>query len=285
MDSLDTTQSSDDFRRIEKAIRFIDANFRSRPTLDQIAESVHLSKFHFNRLFKKWAGISPIQFMQFMTLDYTKQRLAESGSLLETSLEAGLSGPSRLHDLFVTFEAITPGEFKKRGEGLRITYGFSESPFGECLLARTERGICFLGFVEEGGRTETLGQLVRTWPESELREDPTGLGSIVTTIFRAGGKKPPRPFHLQLRGTNFQVQVWKALLTIPEGRVVTYGDIASYIGRPKGFRAVASAVAVNPVAYLIPCHRVIAKTGKIHQYRWGSARKKALIGWEAARTA
>ena len=281
----DYSQQSEDFRRIEKAIQFIEVNFKSQPTLDQIAASVHLSKYHFNRLFKRWAGISPIQFLQFMTLDHTKQKLAESKSVLDTSLEAGLSGPSRLHDLFVTFEAMTPGDFKQQGAGLKISYGFCESPFGECLLATTERGICHLGFVEKERRFETLDHLFQTWPGSEFTEDPKRISSIVKNIFRIDQIRDSRPFNLHLKGTNFQINVWKALLRIPEGWVVSYKDIALYIGYPKAFRAVANAVAINPVAYLIPCHRVIAKSGNIHQYRWGSARKKALIGWEAARNA
>ena len=278
-------QQSEDFKRIEKAIRFIEINFKSQPSLDQIAASVNFSKYHFDRLFKRWAGISPVQFLQFMTLNYTKQKLAESRSLLETSLDAGLSGPSRLHDLFVTFEAMTPGDFKRQGAGLKISYGFCNSPFGECLLAITERGICHLGFVEMDERSETLNQLFQTWPGSEFTENQDRIGSIVKNIFRIDQMQNSRPFNLHLKGTNFQINVWRALLNIPEGWIVSYQDIASYIGHPKAFRAVANAIAINPVAYLIPCHRVIAKSGKIHQYRWGASRKKALIGWEAARSA
>lgn len=281
----DYSEQSDDFKRIEKAIQFIEANFKFQPTLDQIAESVHLSKYHFDRLFKRWAGVSPIQFLQYLTLDYTKKKLAESKSILEASLDAGLSGPSRLHDLFVSFDAMTPGDFKKKGVGLKIDYGLCESPFGKCLLATTARGICYLGFVEEDKDSDTLSQLYQTWPESEFTENSKIVNSIVRDIFRPDQNKHSHPFNLQIRGTNFQINVWKALLTIPKGWVVSYQDIASYIGHPKSFRAVANAVAINPVAYLIPCHRVIAKTGNIHKYRWGSARKKALIGWEAARSA
>ncbi len=284
MNTYDYSQQSEDFQRIEKAIQFIEDNFKSQPTLDQIAQSVHLSKYHFDRLFKRWAGISPIQFMQFMTLDYTKDRLSKSKSLLETSLEAGLSGPSRLHDLFITFEAMTPGDFKRQGAGLKISYGFCNSPFGECLLATTQRGICYLGFADSGERSETIGQLFATWPGAEFIEIPAAVCPIVNVIFRIDHQKISQPFNLQIKGTNFQINVWKALLNIPKGYIVSYQDIASHIGHPKAFRAVANAIAINPVAYLIPCHRVIAKSGKIHQYRWGSARKKALLGWEAAHT-
>jgi AraC family transcriptional regulator of adaptative response/methylated-DNA-[protein]-cysteine methyltransferase len=279
------TQQSDDFQRIEKAIQFIEENFKSQPTLNQMAQSVHLSKYHFDRLFKRWAGISPIQFMRFITLDYTKQRLAESKSLLETALDAGLSGTSRLHDLFITFEAMTPGDFKKQGLELQISYGVCDSPFGACLLATTKRGICYFGFINSGRLSESLGQLFDTWPSSEYNENPNAVCPIVHSIFRIDHQKRARPFNLQIKGTNFQINVWKALLNIPRGCVVSYQDIASYIGHPRAFRAVANAIAINPIAYLIPCHRVIAKSGKIHQYRWGASRKKALIGWEAANTA
>ena len=284
MNTYDYSQQSEDFQRIEKAIQFIEANFKSQPSLDQMAKSVHLSKYHFQRLFKRWAGISPIQFMQFITLDYTKERLIESKNLLETALDAGLSGPSRLHDLFITFDAMTPGDFKKQGSGLQISYGVCDSPLGECLLATTQRGICFFGFVESGERSETLGQLFDTWPGSEFIENPTAVCPIVNDIFKIDRKKSVHPFNLQIKGTNFQINVWRALLNIPMGCIVSYQDVASYIGHPKAFRAVANAIAVNPVAYLIPCHRVIAKSGKIHRYRWGAARKKALIGWETAKS-
>ena len=285
MPVYDHAQQSADFHRVEAAIRFIAENFKRQPTLEQIAESVHLSKYHFDRLFKRWAGISPIQFLQFLTLDYTKQRLAASKSLLDASLDAGLSGPSRLHDLFVTFEAMTPGDFKKRGAGLAITYGFGDTPFGECLLATTRRGICYLGFTDRGQRAATTDQLLRTWPGAVFTEDSAAVGPPLRNIFSRRHHRPSQPFTLQIRGTNFQINVWRALLTIPSGSVVTYRDIAACIGRPPASRAVAAAIAINPVAYLIPCHRVIARSGAIHGYRWGSARKKAMVGWEAAQGA
>lgn len=282
MNATDFSQQSEDYQRIEKAIRFIENNFTSQPTLDQISESVHLSKYHFNRLFKRWAGISPIQFQQILTLEYAKKKLADSRSLLDTAFDAGLSGPGRLHDLFVTFEAMTPGEFKKMGAGLEISYGFDYTPFGQCLVAVTERGICHLGFVDKDNRAEAFNHLQQNWPEATLFEEETHIRQIVSRIFRLKQPADSRPFHLHLKGTNFQVNVWRALLTIPTGSIVSYQDIAALIGHPKAFRAVANAIAINPVGYLIPCHRVISKSGKIHQYRWGSARKKAIVGWEAS---
>ncbi len=284
MNEKDFSQQSDDYRRIEKAIGYVEANFKSQPTLDQIAESTHLSKYHFDRLFKRWAGISPIQFLQFLTLEHTKQKLAESGSLLDTSLEAGLSGPGRLHDLFVTFEATTPGEFKQMGAGLKMEYGFHPTPFGACFLVVTDRGISHLSFVDGDDQAMALSRFQQSWPEATLAENQAGTGSMVNRIFSFDHTHESRPFHLLLKGTNFQVSVWRALLTIPRGNVVSYQDIAAYIGRPKAFRAVGNAIANNPIGYLIPCHRVIAKSGRIHQYRWGAVRKKAILGWESTRS-
>ena len=284
MNKTDFSQHSDDYRRIEKAIGYVDANFKYQPTLDQIAESTHLSKYHFDRLFKRWAGISPIQFLQFLTLEYAKRKLVEARNLLDTSLEAGLSGPGRLHDLFVTFEAITPGEFKQMGAGLKMEYGFHPTPFGSCFLVITDRGISHLSFVDGDDHAMALSRFQQIWPEAALAENKAGTGSFVNRIFSLDHTHESRPFHLLLKGTNFQVSVWRALLTIPIGNVVSYQDVAAYIGHPKAFRAVGNAVANNPVGYLIPCHRVITKSGRIHQYRWGVVRKKAILGWEATRS-
>ena len=272
------TQQSDDYKRVEQAIRFLEANFRAHPSLDEIAQSVHLSKYHFQRLFKRWAGISPTRFMQFLTVEYAKRKLRESGSLLDAAYSAGLSGPGRLHDLFVTFEAITPGEYKKRGAGLQISYGVHPTPFGECLLATTERGICALYF----GPPSVKEELVAQWPRAEWVEDTGEAAPLINRIFAPLTGNGDRPFNLLLKGTNFQVNVWRALLSIPAGAMVSYQDVAAYIGRPDATRAVANAIARNPISYLIPCHRVISKTGRAHKYRWGTARKKAMLGWEAS---
>jgi AraC family transcriptional regulator of adaptative response/methylated-DNA-[protein]-cysteine methyltransferase len=271
-----------DYRRVEQAIRYLHENFRAHPSLDEIAESVHLSKYHFQRLFKRWAGISPSQFLQFLTLEYAKQQLLASRSVMEVSLEAGLSGPGRLHDLFVTFEAVTPGEYKQRGAGLQVRYGFHDTPFGECLLATTERGICNLFFVREGDSSPALEQLYASWPRAEFLERNDETQPLVDRIFAPAGVGQARPFHLQLKGTNFQVNVWRALLSISPGAMVSYQDVARLAGRPDATRAVANAISRNPVAYLIPCHRVISGSGQVHCYRWGVARKKAMLGWEAS---
>jgi AraC family transcriptional regulator of adaptative response/methylated-DNA-[protein]-cysteine methyltransferase len=282
MTNKDFAQQADDYQRVEQAIRFLEANFRRHPSLDEIADSVHLSKYHFQRLFKRWAGISPTQFLHFLTLEYAKERLQESQSILDAALDAGLSGPSRLHDLFVTFEATTPGEYKKLGSGLQITYGIHDTPFGKCLLATTARGICALHFVQSSDTSTTLEPLTDHWPHASLVENRRQTQPLVERIFAPGSTDPSRPFHLLLKGTNFQVKVWQALLAIPPGTMVSYQDMAAYVDRPNAARTVAGAVARNPVAYLIPCHRVISSTGQAHRYRWGAARKKAMLGWEAA---
>lgn len=284
MTASDFLQQHRDYLRIEKAIQFLEKNIQSQPDLDQIAESVNLSRYHFSRLFKQWAGISPIQFLQTLTLEYTKKKLAESKSLLDASLDAGLSGPGRLHDLFVTLDAMTPGEFKRMGSGLKITYGFGGSLFGECLLAMTQRGICFLGFVDGEDRHNSFSQLEETWPGSDFVHDPVTIQPILKQIFDLGQTGNSKSFPLHVKGTNFQINVWRALLAIPPGKLLSYQDIAARIKRPASVRAAANAIARNPVSVLIPCHRVIAKSGKIHQYRWGTARKKAILGWEAAET-
>jgi AraC family transcriptional regulator of adaptative response/methylated-DNA-[protein]-cysteine methyltransferase len=286
-------QASLDYARIEEAIRYLEDHFREQPSLDDIAASVHLSKYHFQRLFKRWAGVSPTQFMHFLTVDYAKERLAASESVYDASLDAGLSSAGRLHDLFVTFEAMTPGEYKQRGQGVTIRYGFHDTPFGRCLLATTPKGICALRFVathdpeaspaEPVGPTETaaLQELIGEWPLATFVEDTTETGAVAERIFSPEKEEEQQPFHLLLKGTNFQVQVWQALLDIPPGNMVSYQDVAERIGRPTATRAIAGAVAKNPVGYLIPCHRVINKSGRYHGYRWGPTRKKAILGWEA----
>jgi len=276
-------RQSEDYARIEKAIKFIEANFKDQPGLDEIAASVHLSKYYFQRLFTRWAGISPTRFLQFLSLEYAKERLNESRSILDTAYDSGLSGPGRLHDLFVNFEAMTPGDFKRLGAGLKIEYGIHPTPFGDCLIAVTERGICHFSFIIDDDPTGAVNQLTENWPDAEIMNNKKSTEKIVRCIFDRKLKKENEPFNLLVRGTNFQINVWRALLSIPDGYMVSYGDIAEYIGKPSAVRAVAGAIAANPVAYLIPCHRVITGSGKYHKYRWGSARKKALLGYEAAR--
>ncbi|OGW29680.1 MAG: 6-O-methylguanine DNA methyltransferase [Nitrospirae bacterium GWC2_57_13] len=277
------TQPADDYLRVEKAILFLEKNARRRPELKEIARSANLSEYHFHRLFKRWAGISPKRFLQALTLERAKEALKSSGSLLDVTFEAGMSSPGRLHDLFVNIEAVTPDEFRKQGAGLKIRFGFHPSPFGECLVAVTDRGISSLAFVPQGDRTKVIREFKKQWKHAEVLEDRSATKPVADRIF--GAAKTGELLTLHLKGTNFQLKVWQALLNIPRGAVASYEDIARKIGRPGAVRAVANAVAHNPVAFLIPCHRVIRKTGAIGGYRWGSQRKKAMLTWETGETA
>jgi AraC family transcriptional regulator of adaptative response/methylated-DNA-[protein]-cysteine methyltransferase len=273
----DMQQLSEDYARIEQAIHFLERNARQQPDLAAVAASVGLSEYHFQRLFTRWAGISPKRFLQFLTKENAKALLART-SVLSAAYQAGLSSPGRLHDLFVQAEAVTPGEYKSKGAGVDIAYGFHPTPFGECLLAVTGRGVCFLAFVDRD-RQSALAQLERDWPSAVPTEDPSRTAPIIGQIFSS---QPGTRMTLHLRGTNFQLKVWEALLRLPSGEVTSYESLAGQVASVRATRAVASAVARNPVAYLIPCHRVLRKAGDFGQYRYGSARKKAILGWEMA---
>ena len=285
MDHKDAKQASLDYLRIEKAISFLQSNYTRQPDLSEVARSVHLSEFHFQRLFTRWAGISPKKFLQYLTLEHAKRALKESRSVLDATFDAGLSSPGRLHDLFVTIEAMTPGEFKESGEGLTVLYGYHPTPFGECLLAITGRGICGLSFVPEGKRAAVLKELRERWTGATLREAPDETQPSVDKLFSRTPAQRRKPLPLILKGTNFQVKVWEALMRIPEGGVVSYESLARAVGKPNASRAVGNAVGKNPIAYIIPCHRVIRQAGVIGNYHWGMERKKALLGWEWAKTA
>ncbi len=274
--------NTEDYARIEKAILFLEENYHRQPELREVAQSVHLSEFHFQRLFRRWAGISPKRFIQFLTLEHAKKLLGSAHSVLDATYDAGLSSPGRLHDLFVKIEAMTPGEFKARGAGLRISYGFHPSPFGECLLATTERGICGLGFIDAGGRAQILRDYQERWPEASWEENEGLTQPYIDRIFGGDKRNGNRPITLVLQGTNFQIKVWEALLKIPVGTVVPYEDLAIRVCSPRASRAVGGAVGKNPIAFLIPCHRVIRKAGGIGGYHWGPARKRAMLAWEAA---
>jgi len=268
-----------DYTRIEQAIHYLETNYRRQPELAEVAGAVGLSEFHFQRLFTRWAGISPKRFLQFITKEGAKE-LLQHASVLETAYGVGLSGPGRLHDLMVTTEAVTPGQVRAKGQGLIIEYGFGATPFGEALVGLTGRGICFLGFVEQK-REATLDILRSEWPLAALEHAPGRAARILSSVFEADSPSGPLPLHLN--GTNFQIKVWQALLNIPAGSATTYEGIAAAIGQPAAARAVGTAIGHNPIAYLIPCHRVLRKVGDFGNYRYGSARKKALLGWEAAR--
>jgi AraC family transcriptional regulator, regulatory protein of adaptative response / methylated-DNA-[protein]-cysteine methyltransferase len=283
----DTSQplarQSRDYARVERAIGYLEANRQRQPDLADVAASVHLSEYHFQRLFRRWAGISPKRFLQYLTKEDAKRRLRESGSVLEAALEAGLSGAGRLHELLVECEAVTPGEVRRAGEGVKIRYGFHPSPFGDCLLAATARGICALRFVGEAGGAAELKALRGEWPNARWIADQQSTGVLADRAFLPVARDAG-PLRLHLRGTNFQIKVWEALLALPEGSVTTYSALARSIGHGRAARAVGNAVGRNPVALLIPCHRVLRAAGDIGGYRWGGLRKQAILARESARS-
>jgi AraC family transcriptional regulator of adaptative response/methylated-DNA-[protein]-cysteine methyltransferase len=270
------------YQRIEQAIQYLEQNFQRQPELEEVAEKVHLSPFHFQRIFTEWAGISPKRFLQYLTVDYLKERLQQSRNLVEAAEDAGLSSQSRVYDLFTTLEAVTPQEYKLKGSGIRIEYGIHETPFGRCLIGVTERGISWLSFIQsdEDPRHE-LEKMKLHWHNSVFHENRELTESMVDKIF--GVSKGNTKLHVLVKGTNFQVKVWEALLRIPMGNVLTYQDVAKTIQSPQAMQAVGSAVGANHIAYLIPCHRVIRKDGILGEYRWSSTRKKGIIGWEMAK--
>jgi AraC family transcriptional regulator of adaptative response/methylated-DNA-[protein]-cysteine methyltransferase len=273
--------SQQDYERVERAIRFIDENFRRQPDLAEIAGRVGLSEHHFQRLFRRWAGVTPKRFLQFVTADHALRLLQERRTVLDTAYETGLSGPGRLHDLMVSMEAMTPGEVSALGAGLVVRFGYAASPFGECLVAMTDRGICGLTFVDGQDRAAAMDDLRRSWPRATLRPDESAAAAAAERIFAPSPGGEPLPLHV--RGTNFQVKVWEALLRIPAGTVTTYQALAEGLGSASAARAVGTAIGSNPIAYVVPCHRVIRKTGAFGGYRWGADRKRAILGWEIAR--
>jgi AraC family transcriptional regulator of adaptative response/methylated-DNA-[protein]-cysteine methyltransferase len=283
---------SRDYVRVEAAIRYIEDHYRDQPSLDRIAAETGLSPHHFQRLFTRWAGISPKQFVRYLTVEYAKAALDQLEPILDTALDSGLSGPGRLHDLFVDYEAVSPGEYKTMGVGLEFRYGVHDGPFGKFLLAATDRGICSLTFLDGSGadRSDRLAELRAHWPGGAFSHDPDFTAHLAHLAFNSkiddpNEKSSQTPLKIWLKGTNFQINVWRALLHIPPGRLSSYGEIGDALGKPRAARAIGSAVAGNPVAWLIPCHRVIRASGGFKtDYRWGSARKRAMIGWEAAQT-
>ncbi len=289
---LHVTHETDiNYNRIEKAIQYLEENFQHQPELDEVAEKVHLSPFHFQRIFTDWAGISPKRFLQFLTVDFLKTKLEESKNMVEAADAAGLSSQSRVYDLFTTLEAVTPQEYKQKGSGIRIEYGVHETPFGLCLIGITERGICWLSFIgtDEDPKHE-LEKMKEHWHNSIFHQDQNLTLAFIHSIFNrkatdlpAGKAGSQRKLHVFVKGTNFQIKVWEALLRIPIGDITTYQGIAQQIQSPKAMQAVGSAVGSNHIAYLVPCHRVIRKDGILGEYRWSSTRKKSIIGWEMAK--
>lgn len=274
------TQEKINYNRIAEAINYIKLNFKNQPNLDDVAEKVHLSPFHFQRLFTDWAGISPKKFLQYLSLDYAKSILKDKqATLFDTAFETGLSGTGRLHDLFINIEGMTPAEYKNGGKELDINYSFAETPFGNIIVASTPKGICYMAFADD--REEAFDQLLQQFPNASYTQVVDVTQQDALFIFKKDWSELSN-IKLHLKGTNFQLKVWETLLKIPMGGLSTYSDISQQIKSPGASRAVGSAVGANPVAFLIPCHRVIKSTGETGQYHWGSTRKSAMIGWEAA---
>lgn len=270
MPTLDTT-----YKQIEKAIKYIDENFKEHPSVDEVAKNIGMSKYHFIRVFKEYVGVTPKQFLHCVTLNYAKEHIKESKSILDSSLDIGLSSTSRLHELFVNLIGVTPKEWKEKGKDVHITYGFGQTPFGEALIGFTDKGICYLGFIDNN-KKEIFQRFNELWENANLIFDEKLACEYLENIFVKNQKYP-----LLVKGTNLQINVWKALLNLPNGIVATYSDIANYLDKPKAVRAIASAIGRNHIGYLIPCHRVIAKSGAMSGYRWGIERKKILIAYES----
>ncbi len=272
-----------DYLRIAQAIEFLQAQHSSQPDLATLSGTMGLSEHHLQRLFSRWAGVSPKRFVQFLTKEHAKQLLRQT-KVFDTSLAVGLSGGGRLHDLMVTCEAVTPGEYASGGEGLDIFYGVHDSPFGPCLIARTTRGICKMGFFDDAAEeTRLMAELAKEWPHAKRIKAPTETRTLSDAIFSPALANSKQPLHVLIKGSNFQIQVWQALLKIPSGQLAAYSHVAQTVGKPAAVRAVATAIASNQLAYLIPCHRVIRQTGHTNQYRWGATRKQAMLAWEAAK--
>jgi len=269
-----------DYARIAAAINFIKDHLQDQPSLDEIATAVELSPFHFQKLFTEWAGVSPKKFMQYLTLEYAKSLLRNAdATLLDTAHATGLSGTSRLHDLFISLEGMTPGEFKNGGTGLQINYHFAESPFGQLIVASTPKGICHLFFVTD--KQQAIDNLIARFPKASFKNTTDKLQQDALSFFKKDWHQSDK-IKLHLSGSPFQLKVWESLLKVPMGALVTYGTIAKNIDKPSATRAVGTAIGSNPIAFLIPCHRVIQNTGRLGGYMWGETRKSAIIGWEAA---
>jgi AraC family transcriptional regulator of adaptative response/methylated-DNA-[protein]-cysteine methyltransferase len=270
-----------DYERVANVIRFLDRHHTDQPDLNQLAAAAGLSPFHFHRLFSTWAGVTPKDFLQCLTLEHVKRLLLDGSNVFDAALDAGLSGAGRLHDLCVMLEAASPGEMKNGGSGLQIDHGFAETPFGEALIAETTRGICHLSFVNGQGRNGARDLLASQWPNAKLHRSDARITELSAEIFTLGPEaRSRRPLRAFVRGTSFQLRVWRALLRVPSGALTTYGRLADAIGQSQAARAVGSAVGANPIAFIIPCHRVIRETGALGNYHWDPIRKRAIVGWE-----
>lgn len=272
-----------DYAYVKRAIEYVSRRWRTQPSLEEIAAHVGLSAGPFHRLFRRWAGLTPKEFLQAITLDHARAMLRDSASLLDTAYEVGLSGPGRLHDLFLSHEAMSPGDFKSGGAGLALRYGFHPSPFGEAILVAAPRGLAGLGFVDDGDRATALADMRRRWPSASFVEDPRVTAAFGERVFDSASWRPETPLRVILIGTDFEIRVWETLLRIPIGRATTYSAIAGHLDKPKAARAVGAAVGRNPLSFVVPCHRVIGGTGALAGYHWGLTRKRAILGWEAGK--
>ena len=275
----------DDYERVRSVLANLTENWRDQPSLEDLARPVGLEPEQLQRLFSRWAGLTPKAFLQALTLDHARAMLKDSASILETSLEVGLSGPSRLHDLFVTHEGMSPGAYKTKGLGVAISYGLHPSPFGLALVMVTAQGLCGLGFSDVGGEAASLADMQRRWPNASYIENSAQTAPYAAQIFAPEKWQDGQPLRVTFIGSDFEIRVWESLLKIPMGRAVTYGDIASSIDKPKAARAVGAAVGRNPISFVVPCHRVIGKSGALTGYHWGLTRKRAILGWEAGQLA
>lgn len=278
-----TSKDCKDYEAVRRAIVFLSENWHDQPDLEALARQMGMSPAHCQKLFKRWCGLSPKEFLQAITLDHARSLLGGSSSVLDCAYDVGLSGGGRLHDLFIDHEAMTPGDYKRRGEGIDIVYGFHPSPFGDTLLLATERGVAGLAFVNEDigqSRSDALMDMMGRWPKAKFTEAPRKTAPLVRRIFDRSAWQPDQPVRLVLIGTDFEVRVWEALLKIPMGQAVSYTDIANHIGKPTASRAVGSAVGRNPISFVVPCHRVLRTDGSLGGYHWGLTRKRAMIGWE-----
>ncbi len=274
---------SSDYDIVRRAIAFISEHWRIQPEIEAIAHAASVTPDELHHLFRRWAGLTPMAFLQALTIDHARGLLRDSASVLDAAYEVGLSGPGRLHDLFVTHEAMSPGEWKTGGEGLTMYYGFHPSPFGLALVMTTDRGLAGLAFADPGEQKPALEDMTRRWPRATYIEDTSRTESIARRIFDSAMWKPDQPLRVVMIGTDFEVRVWETLLCIPMGKASTYSDIANKIGKPKAARAVGAAVGKNPMSFVVPCHRVLGKSGDITGYHWGLTRKRAMLGWEAGR--
>ncbi len=270
-----------DYAHVRKALSFITDTWREQPALETIADHVGLSPYHLQRVFTRWAGLSPKAFLQAITIDHARGLLRDSASVLDATYEVGLSGPSRLHDLFVAYEGMTPGVYKAKGEGLTVRHGFHESPFGRALVMISDQGLMGLGFADEGEEQAALTDMTARWPKAAYVEDSRATALYARRIFDPKRWTKDEPLRVVFIGTDFEIRVWETLLKIPVGRATTYSDIAAHIGRPSAARAVGTAVGRNPISFVVPCHRVLGKSGGLCGYHWGLTRKRAILGWEA----